>query len=772
MGKTFYATLSALLASGPLWMMGANASVAAQRAKSEFLTNGTKVWMAVSNHEWKAVAMDDGGVKAGSALDFSHLVEAGPSGKFGRVIQHAESGFAFEKRPQQRVYFFGCSISPGSQLKDRSKEAIDAYAENIRLQGYNLVRPHFLDSALTDGVQADLAFNAEFLDRFDYFVSCLKRRGIYLYMDAMTAWKGYTKASTWSKEGKAVNFKQRIYVEKSVRDHWEAGVRKLFTHLNPYTQTRLLDDPVVAVVLFFNEQNLNLFGSVPPLLEKPWQELLTKKYGTLEALRKAWVHENGRPLLAPNITWNTLPLFTPATFWEKNQRGIDYGYFITALETDQTRWYIERIRAMGYPGLVTHCDWLQHFRNAVPRNEVEVISMHGYHAHPGDFDSAGSKISQTSSLDEELNWWRGMAGTRFLDRPFALTEYGHVYWNRYRYEEGMAVGAYSAFQDHDLLMAHQVPVNSKAVPGIIRPFSVGNDPVARASQVVSGLLFMRHDVSPAAHTVQLEIRPEELFTTNNISGALPRDQSRILLVTRFGLTYTGSKPPPGIAKAKSDVTLRVAGSARVVTTDWVASVVDGPDGKFNAARFFSSLKDKKILPASNRTDVAKGWFETENGQLFLDAKNRILMLCSPRAEGVCDAIFKAPHQLDSLTVVSSSQPAQVTALSLDGKPLKESRRLLLVYATDALNSGATFEQEDRVLLRHKGSLPILMRRGVFSVTLKNQQAANLTVWALGLDGTRRQKIIPAKVSGDAIILRIDTASLTDGPTPFFEIADQ
>ena len=49
MGKTFYATLSALLAIGTLWMMGANASVTAQTAKPAFLTNGTKVWMAVSD---------------------------------------------------------------------------------------------------------------------------------------------------------------------------------------------------------------------------------------------------------------------------------------------------------------------------------------------------------------------------------------------------------------------------------------------------------------------------------------------------------------------------------------------------------------------------------------------------------------------------------------------------------------------------------------------------------------------------------------------------
>ena len=202
----------------------------------------------------------------------------------------------FRKAAAAARVLLGCSISPSFELKDKSKEEIDTYAESIRRQGYNLVRPHFLDTALTDGAKEDLEFNAEFLDRFEYFVSCLKDRGIYLYLDAMTSWKGYTKAKTWSKEGMAVQFKQRIYVEDAVRTHWEAGVRQLLTHLNSYTQTRLIDDPMVAVVLFFNEQNLNLFGSVPALLEKPWREFLARKYGTVEALRSAWVGENARPL--------------------------------------------------------------------------------------------------------------------------------------------------------------------------------------------------------------------------------------------------------------------------------------------------------------------------------------------------------------------------------------------------------------------------------------------------------------------------------------------
>lgn len=334
------------------------------------------------------------------------------------------------------------------------------------------------------------------------------------------------------------------------------------------------------------------------------------------------------------------------------------------------------------------------------------------------------------------------------------------------------MGGYGDFQDHDLIMAHMGPVAFFIGPRTAAPFSVGTDPIGRASQVVSGLLFMRRDVSPAVHTVNMEIRPQDLFTPANASGALPRDQSRIQLVTRFGITYTGSKPPEGVARVTGAIPLHLSGSARVIATDWAASVVDSSDDTFNTDLFFAGLRRQGILTASNRTDASRGQYETENGQLFLDATNRILTLRTPRAEGVCDARFASPHRLGALTVQASSKPAGVAALSLDGKPLAESGRILLVYATDALNSGARFDNEERCVMRDRGASPVLMQCGQLSVSLKHARASALSVWALGFDGARRNRIAPETVSGDVLTLRIDMASLPDGPTPFFELAEQ
>ncbi len=101
-------------------------------------------------------------------------------------------------------------------------------------------------------------------------------------------------------------------------------------------------------------------------------------------------------------------------------------------------------------------------------------------------------------------------------------------------------------------------------------------------------------------------------------------------------------------------------------------------------------------------------------------------------------------------------------------PLAESRHILLVYSTDALNSNAQFDAPDRTVLRQIGKLPVLLRTGEVKLSLRNKNPG-MQLWALGLDGVRKEQLrlstTKAKLS-----LSVNTATLTNGPTPFFELA--
>lgn len=97
-----------------------------------------------------------------------------------------------------------------------TKGDIAAFARRVRLQGYNLFRPHFLDSGLMDNAKPSEAFDPVALDNFDYLVTaCLKDNGIYLYLDAMTRPGGWSHGNGW--DGDGVNRKATLYIDDGAR---------------------------------------------------------------------------------------------------------------------------------------------------------------------------------------------------------------------------------------------------------------------------------------------------------------------------------------------------------------------------------------------------------------------------------------------------------------------------------------------------------------------------------------------------------------------------
>jgi hypothetical protein len=183
------------------------------------------------------------------------------------------------------------------------------------------------------------------------------------------------------------------------------------------------------------------------------------------------------------------------------------------------------------------------FKKLEPTKEpawLPVISMHGYHAHPSDFVTKGSKISQESAVAAANRLFCSMATTRYGNRPLLVTEYGQVFWNRYRYEEGLLIGAYAAFQDWDGLMAHASPVVPR-IDSAIRPFWVGHDPVGRASQVVAGFAHLRRDVTPSPHYVEIPLQRAHVFDAVQHARALSADQARLSLLTGIGLAIPANR---------------------------------------------------------------------------------------------------------------------------------------------------------------------------------------------------------------------------------------
>ncbi|MBI4979496.1 MAG: hypothetical protein HZC28_18610 [Spirochaetes bacterium] len=725
---------------------------------------------------WKPIDMSSVVIEPKSALDFSGLVEDGPAGKHGRVIVNAHGQMAFSDTPDAPVRFFAFNTFanhifgyPETKLASSDEAQVksncERYAALVRRQGYNMIRFQGVDILISPGNNNDFEINQVNLDRLCYLIHCLKREGVYINLD-MWSYNGYLKGA-WDEASKR-GLCELLMVDPASRTLWETGVRKLMAHKNPYTGTTFAEEKAVALVTMYNEQDIpvviNVFNSpkIKPFAEERWREYLKKRYGDIAGVERAW----GKPF--PSGTGlDNIPLFPKGSEWERTVRGSDVGTFIYERQRDLLLWYQSTLRASGYTGLSTQYDVIKYFRDHAVRNENPVIAMHTYHNHPTDIsDGAGSRMGQDGAVLTSANYWRTQVAARYLNRPMCITEYNTMYWHRYRHEEGILFPSYSALQDFSIITAHAQSVILQAVTPLASGL-IGRDPIGRAGQVMAAHLYGRRDVASSKHTVALAMNDAYIFTNGNMNYAVNSDQSKIALMCRFGLQYDAPIPAGLPPYPKADMTVPPADGAAIVASQWAASVLDNATGK-DLDTLIDSMRSRGVLSQDNLSSAANGVFQSDTKEILMDTRAEQMTVVTPRFEG---AVLKENKKavLSSVRIANTSVAAAVSVASLDGKPVSQSSRLLLVYATDALNTG--FEaSDDRVTLVKNGTLPVLMQTGVLKVAVKSESAAAMLLWALGLDGSRKEQIPLAGGAAGEIKITIDTAALKNGPTPFFELA--
>lgn len=209
----------------------------------------------------------------------------------------------------KRLRFLATNLTFGDAFPP--KELAPRIAKRMAALGINCVRFHHLDCHYNPRGIWDPAYkdrqhiDAEMLDRLDWIIYQLKLHGIYTNINLHVS-RTFTEADGF------VNTKGLPKYDKGV-DNFQARMielqrnyaRDLLTHTNPYTKTRYVDEPCIAMVELNNENSLlrYAFGSTLHQLPEPyrgelmsyWLDYLQDEYGTTEALRKAW-DEGSAPL--------------------------------------------------------------------------------------------------------------------------------------------------------------------------------------------------------------------------------------------------------------------------------------------------------------------------------------------------------------------------------------------------------------------------------------------------------------------------------------------
>ncbi len=726
--------------------------------------------------EWvKADIPDDIYVKKGSALDHSHFFDNKPTGAYGRVIISDRGTLAFEKTPEKDARFKGFSnycLSYFAKLPPEQRVAeIRRYAESFKVTGYNFARISF--EILREHMPAE---EREILyDTADRLIYELKKNGVYLHLTLVWYRMGLEGYHFYIRDDVKL---RAVFGDENVRNHWKANAEYTLNHMNPYTGLRWKDDPVFVCAEYYNElaicfsrmdestkfdPNDKILPETKELVMSKWHKWLQKRYkGDINALNKAW--EEGFMGKNPGYkTFEEVPCIVRGNgdwtrcCWDHLADFVDFAEKV--------------VEGTGYKGLkVQNNLGPMVYGNAVRSRTTDYVIGNTYYSHPSSFNMSDALCPQGDAIKGLAGYWRGITSMKLNDRPFFVTEYNHCYWNKSRYQFPAMFAPYSAFQNFSGLTIHSDAIpHTRKWSGRVGAFAVFPSPVAQVAELFSSAMFIRGDVEPARHRVDIKVSDNFLTNNNRSVYAFSSVQTQCMLLTGFGTSYEG-RVPDAVKKVKvkpADMVMTPVGSSEIVAEAWFHGVKE--DGKVTedfVEKMVEQMRTKGILSPDNKTDVKKGIFQSDTNQITMDTKKITLKVVTPRSEIIA---MNKPEEtrLGALKVISGNVPSTVGVCSLDGKKISDSSRLMFVFVTREGNTDMKLSEDD-VASTFWGRPPVVMLKGSIEAEIRLDPNSKYEVYPVALNGERREKI-PFEFKDGVMRLKIDNYKLKHGATPMFEI---
>ena len=484
------------------------------------------------------------------ALDLSTWrTTATPAGSRGRVTV---SGTKLHEAGVE-VRFNVASWAPDTTFAPipSDRAAVTAAAENLARQGYNGLRIHGVENWLMAGIDGAAIFNPARLDLFDFFLSELKRVGIFwvfnvqsynlfLDMDGATNRFTYTEASS---------AKPRMYTEANIRANWTAGVSALLNRVNPYTGLNMLQDPAMLAVSVFNEQSTTFCaqvqfpsvwltrtgGSTPAA--QTWVEWLSDSakshgYANLAALNTAWGSAHASFAVAAAVT---VPPFN--TSFPSTRQAVDAVKYAQYLEDDLAAFFSAQITALGFPGITW---WSEIYHTLLegrgygkyPINQV--YAPHAYSTVINNGIADGSTMLAPQGNSPIWDYENAMLMPSLLNnnKPFVAAEYGWPAWCKYMAQFPVMAAVTRTHDSQYMTHFAQGDVfaldyfNDTTTHGNrlrrIEPYHCPGNVTNDFVRVMLAALMLRGDVSPMDVTKRQQILLNERhYGTNPVNTARP-----------------------------------------------------------------------------------------------------------------------------------------------------------------------------------------------------------------------------------------------------------
>jgi hypothetical protein len=257
----------------------------------------------------------------------------------------------------ERVRIWGVNLCFGACFPTHADAK--RVAKRLAAFGINSVRFHHMDNQrFPRGIwdaKDPMKLSTEALDRLDYFIDQLARKGIWSNINLHVS-RTHSRHLKLPSPGAALNYDKivGIFTPKLIEAQKQFA-RDLLTHTNKYRKVKYAGDPAVAFVEITNEDSFFMWGGESKVRNLPafyakilagqYNTWLAKRYGTDLKLKSAW--SGG----AEELGANTIPKMrlTGQGSWSLEQHGGckasvssgAAGAKIAIGKANSTRWHIQ-----------------------------------------------------------------------------------------------------------------------------------------------------------------------------------------------------------------------------------------------------------------------------------------------------------------------------------------------------------------------------------------------------------------------------------------------
>ena len=450
-----------------------------------------------------------------SPVDVSFLLDA-PAGKHGFVkVQdgHLATGDG------HRIRFWGVNITDWSRGSRQvpSKEDATFWAATLARFGVNSVRFQFLDLEAPRGLIENGGDNTRSLepgqlDREDYFIAELEKRGIYIDFNLLVGrpfqeGDGVRDAKLLRQGAKGTSFYDARLIELQ-----KEYAQQLLSHLNPYTQLKYTDDPAVAIVEINNENAINVGFRAPSQF---YEDELTTIYGR-------WLskHRSQDEIAKLRVICGIAPDAPVPLLGRRGQAAqapSDRFYAEAEFYNDLQQSYFADMekyikQTLGSKSLVLATADHSHSGSGYPillaTTSMDIIDGHTYWQHPEYY------VKKLPMVNDPFNSTVvELSRSAIAGKPYTVSEVNNPFPNNYAGEGIPVLAAYGGFQDWDGIFWYtfEPKIDPAWKPYVGDPFDISLDPVKMPELAAGALLFLRADVEKARSTNERSYTQKQVF---------------------------------------------------------------------------------------------------------------------------------------------------------------------------------------------------------------------------------------------------------------------